>query len=245
MKKIDISILKEEPLRDVKAKLLIEPLAPLSMVSELPGSYYKSLMCPTKKMICGLFENILGWHFDLGTRIMIIKDLQNTRKKQKLTVDYKSFIQGSTYIPLLYEYFELNKIPQIERLISICTYDDYWSRLYRRADSHQHINGIRFMDANTIHQLTKVFNDIDADDTIATNVKNQQKTKWFQSNIGKFAQYYSSPTKREFLDVNGVFCYDIEISSKLLKILHKACEEVNIGYLGNSEGWVFVKLIQL
>ena len=143
MKNIDISILKEKPVKDVKAKLIIEPLAPLSMVSDLPGSYYKTLMFPTKKMICGLFENLLGWHFNLETRTKIIKDLQKIRKKQKLIIDYKSFIQGSTYMPLLLEYFEICGKPQIESLISSCTYDDYWSRLYRRADSYQHINMLK------------------------------------------------------------------------------------------------------
>lgn len=245
MKNIDIPILKEEPLKDVKAKLIIEPLAPLSMVSELPGSYYKSQMYPTKKMICGLFENILGWHFDLETRTKILKDLQKTRKKQKMAVDYKSFIQGSTYIPLLYEFFEVNRPPQIDSFVSSCTYDDYWSRLYRRADSHLHINGIRFMDASTIHSLTEAFNKIDSDNNVGTNVKNQQKTKWFQENIGKFAQYYSSPTKREYLHLEGVFCYDMKVNSRLFKILYKACAENNIGYLGNNEGWVSVKLIEL
>ena len=74
MNNIDISILKEKPLLDMKVQLIIEPLAPLSMVAELPGSYYKSLMHPSKKMICGLFENILGWHFDINTRMAILKD---------------------------------------------------------------------------------------------------------------------------------------------------------------------------
>jgi CRISPR-associated protein Cas5 len=71
MKSIDLSILKKIPDLSKEAILEIQPLAPLSMVSELPGSYYKTLKTPDKKMICGMFENILGWHIDLADRKLI------------------------------------------------------------------------------------------------------------------------------------------------------------------------------
>lgn len=242
MKNIDISILKEKPSLDMKVQLTIEPLAPLSMVAELPGSYYKSLMHPSKKMICGLFENILGWHFDINTRMAILKDLKKIRKRQKIDADYKSFSQGSTYVPLLMEYFELGGVPQIKELKSLCVYDDYWSKSYRRADSHQHINGIRFMDADTIPQYIKSFKGIDLDNSLKSNVKNQEKTKWFQKNIGKFAQYYSSPTIREFMHIEGSFVYDIRMNSLLFVILSEACRENNLGYLGTNEGWINLKI---
>ena len=61
---IDLSILKKLPELKTQAVLSIRPLAPLSMVSELPGSFYKTMKYPSKKMLCGLFENMLGWHFD-------------------------------------------------------------------------------------------------------------------------------------------------------------------------------------
>lgn len=62
--KIDLSILRKMPELDKRVVLAVRPLAPLSMVDELPGSFYKTLKHPSKKMICGLFENMLGWHFD-------------------------------------------------------------------------------------------------------------------------------------------------------------------------------------
>ena len=51
------------PELDKRVVLAVRPLAPLSMVDELPGSFYKTLKHPSKKMICGLFENMLGWQF--------------------------------------------------------------------------------------------------------------------------------------------------------------------------------------
>jgi CRISPR-associated protein Cas5 len=50
IKEIDITILKEPPKITEKVILEIEPLAPLSMVSDLPGSFYKALKSPNKKM---------------------------------------------------------------------------------------------------------------------------------------------------------------------------------------------------
>ena len=46
---IDLSILKKLPEQNVQAVLEIIPLAPLSMVSELPGSFYKTMKYPSKK----------------------------------------------------------------------------------------------------------------------------------------------------------------------------------------------------
>jgi CRISPR-associated protein Cas5 len=75
MTKIDLSILKSVPQLSVNAELRIEPLAPLSMVSELPGSFYKAMSRPDKKIICGLIENILGWHIDWRDRKCISKEI--------------------------------------------------------------------------------------------------------------------------------------------------------------------------
>jgi len=49
MLKIDISILKTLPSLDKTVIMQIEPLAPLSMVCELPGSYYKNSKNTYKK----------------------------------------------------------------------------------------------------------------------------------------------------------------------------------------------------
>jgi len=81
-KEIDISILEKVPEPNLNVVLEIEPLAPLSMVSDLPGSYYKTMKVPDKKMLCGLFENLLGWHIDLADRKAIMNDLISLRRKQ-------------------------------------------------------------------------------------------------------------------------------------------------------------------
>lgn len=102
---IDLSILERLPELKMQAVLTIRPLAPLSMVSELPGSFYKTMKYPSKKMLCGLFENMLGWHFDNKLRLVIFKEMVKVRKKQKIDLKKEQVMQGSTYLPLLMDYF--------------------------------------------------------------------------------------------------------------------------------------------
>jgi CRISPR-associated protein Cas5 len=35
-------------------------------------------------MLCGLIENVLGWHIDLADRKKLYKDLKQLRKKAKV-----------------------------------------------------------------------------------------------------------------------------------------------------------------
>ena len=214
----------------------IRPLAPLSMVADIPGSYYKTLMSPSKKMLCGLFENILGWHFDKDTRDNIIKKLGKKRKNY-----FRDLIEGSTYQPLLSEYFDIGDQPIVENLRTICRYNDYWSRSYKRSDSHLHINGTRFMDAGTIAQMLHTFSIIDNKEEKASE-KNAEKDSWFKLHIGKFPQYYTSPTNREYVDIDAELVYSMTMDTRLFTMLNVACENNNIGYLGDNEGWIHLSI---
>jgi len=78
---INIEALFEKPKTTAKAGLFIEPLAPLSLVTSMPGAYYKSQREPSEFMIYGMLENLLGWHFTDSERNPIIKDLKKHFKK--------------------------------------------------------------------------------------------------------------------------------------------------------------------
>lgn len=54
---LDLSVLSELPKLTEKVTLGIQPLAPLSMVSEMPGSYYKSMRFPIR----GIKRNVTKW----------------------------------------------------------------------------------------------------------------------------------------------------------------------------------------
>lgn len=235
---MDISILGKEPILDKNAILTITPLAPLSMVAEMPGSYYKTLSKPSKKMLCGLFENVLGWHFDLETRKSIAKDIKKYRQKNKL--QYESHIAGSTFMPLLMDFFQIDGEPQIE-MTSFCNYDDLWSKAYRRSDSYRHMNGIRFMNFDTIQNYKNCFSEIEK----SNGDKDKLRNEWFKNHIGEIPLFYSSPTIREYIHVNGSFLYSLRLSSELYSLLEMKIKENNIGYLGNNEGWIDLKIESL
>lgn len=235
---IDISILKEEPLRDIKSKLIIEPLAPLSMVSELPGSYYKSRKTPSKKMICGLIENVLGWHFSSSIRKSIIEQIKQYRNNVN---DYEV---GSTYKPLLMDYFEIEEPPFV-KFDSICFYDDLWARNHSRKDSpSEHYKRCRHTNPLIITEWNDYLDDIENNQELSNEEKKEKKKQINKKYIAKFPFFYPVlPSKREYVYMeNGSYTYNATFDSKLYSVLRESLVHNNIAYLGNSEGWVNIKL---
>lgn len=242
IKEIDISILEKVPEPTVNVVLEIEPLAPLSMVSELPGSYYKTLKSPDKKMLCGLFENILGWHIDLADRKAIIKDLITLKKKlakKDPKIEFIDRTKGSTYCPLLMDYFEItNAQPIFSRAVF---YDDLWSKSYRRADAIVHPKGT----FNISYDLLIDKRSLKRNEKNSKQVDDKELEKFFKDNISKFPLYYSTPTGREYISMDGRYEISIILDYNLFKMLQEKTTANNLCYLGNSEGWVDLKLKKL
>lgn len=227
-KDIDLTILKRLPNLDTRVTMEIRPLAPLSMVSEMPGSFYKTLLCPSKKMLCGLMENMLGWHFDKKMRMEIFNDRKKCMKKHRRAIDIKDYQQGSTYVPLLIDYFKLSEKPSLTEFKSMCNYADLWNRCYRRSDSSKHLNGCRNIDIGLIAERHAVFEEASKD----------RKEAWFRDHIGQIPCFYTAPTNREFVDVDAIYIITLDVDKKLAGMLESA--DNNVCYLGNSEGWVHV-----
>jgi CRISPR-associated protein Cas5 len=235
MGNLDLSILQKIPETNLDVILEIEPLAPLSMVTELPGSYYKTLKSPDKKMLCGLFENILGWHINLADRRNIVKELIKIRKKQKL--DYSNEVKGSTFTPLLMEYFEI----KLKCLPSSIFYDDLWSKAYRRADAIVHPKGT----FNISYDLIPAKRELQRSDKNSKQIEDKTMEVFFKDNLEQFPQYYSSPTSREYVLFNGKIEFKLTIDPDLFELMQEKLSYENIGYLGNNEGWVDIKLRKL
>lgn len=238
---IDISLLKRVPSLTEQVLMEIRPLAPLSMVSDMPGSYYKTLRKPNKKMICGLIENVLGWHIDFADRKKLYKDLKQLRKKTKNPFIDK--YNGSSYLPLLMDYFDFAEEVKIDKLKSVCFYDDLWSKCFRRADAHKpHIGGCRNIDYSLIAEKYRVFDEIEKRNPDSKAIQEKEKDVWFKNHIGQFPFYYSTPTTREFVNLDGIFRIKLSVDKQLLDMLSVGLQKNNIGYLGSSEGWVDIKI---
>jgi CRISPR-associated protein Cas5 len=257
---IDISILKKNPVLNTKVILEIEPLTPLSMVSELPGSYYKTLKLPDSKMICGLIENLLGWHIDLADRNVIAKEMRELRKKMAKkndVVEFRDRTKGSTYCPLLMDYFEIKDIKPV--FSKVLFYDDLWSKSYRRSDSADtHMGGSSNLSYGIIAKIHYMKDKIsELSDKIKVEKDKETKKEYerqktdviseinnfFKQNIGCFPLFYSTPTKREYIEIKGVYKIGIEMDNKLYTLIKERIMTNNICYLGTSEGWVNLNIL--
>lgn len=240
MAKVDISVLFEQPDPTVRSLLIITPLAPLSMVVALPGSYYRTQSEPSKQMIYGLLENLLGWHFPDSLRREIIKELAKFyKKKLKLSDDSVGAFEssGSKYTPLLQKHLLIEK-PPFDYKPSVKGYDDYWTQHLKDVDQ-RHAKGNRNYD----YRLSKSI------DTIYEEPKDQQDSMWaslFKEKGEQFPAYYQKPTKREFVVVTGNFRYPLLVQEDLLRLLEDAvANTVAPTYLGTNEGWVDLNIRRL
>ncbi len=240
MHNLNLSILEKIPELNLKVILEIEPLAPLSLVTELPGSYYKTLRSPDKKMLCGLFENILGWHIDLADRKAIIKELTELRKKQakkNVQLEFVDKTKGSTYCPLLMDYFDIT----LQVIPALGFYDDLWSKAYRRSDADVHPKGTFNLDYRIIPSKRQQPRAKDKPQMIDKSAL----FDFFKKNVNSYPLYYSTPTTREYVFTNGKYQIQIAIDPDLYRMLCDRLSFENIGYLGNSEGWINLKFKEL
>lgn len=258
---MDLDILESKPDLNKSVKLIIEPLAPLSMVSDLPGTYYKVQEIPDKFKLCGLFENILGWQFSKKDRQDIIKNLKNHYKKKIKEKDYDLEISNSGYQPLLLDFFEIGMVYKSESM----NYNDLWKRAFSRMDADVHPKGTSNVDYQTLREKGWIKNEVNRQEEIKEKIKGLDSKndkdeihelkegikkspllQFFEKNKKAYPMYYTSPTLREYTDYLG---QEIQISLKidqnLLLLLNQAVNECSSAYLGNSEGWVEIKIEEL
>ncbi len=234
--KIDIQVLFEKPEPLQKASLFIEPLAPLSLVTSMPGAYYRSQREPSEFMIYGMLENLLGWHFTDAERNPIIRSLKSYyKKKYKLELDFAKTPVG--YKPLLQHHLKIEQL--LLKPIYYGSYEDYWTQ-HLRDEDERHAKGTRNYDytleesVNNIYGLSKEQRD------------GQWRILFNKNRSGKFPIYYQSPTRREFINIKGDYGYIVILNKSLLDIILKASDSLQTPlYLGTNEGWINLKIEKL
>lgn len=256
----DIRLLFQEPQKEIKAKLTIVPLAPLSMVSDIPGTYYKTQEVPDKFKLCGLFENILGWHFSKNDREKISKKIKEFYTKKLKNKDYQINRSNSSFLPLLFNFFDLGvvfKQPSIN-------YNDLWKRAFSRMDADVHPKGTPNLDYETLKKKNWITEKENEQAQIKEQIKqldkdsekdkiNELKSKllpsstspllaFFQENKKAYPLYYTSPTLREYIDHSGPIQIGLDMDKNLFALLIESLIENSTAYLGNNEGWVEINL---
>jgi CRISPR-associated protein Cas5 len=247
---IDLSILFQKPEKTTTALLVIEPLAPLSMVSTMPGNFYKTLSEPSKFHLCGAFENALGWHFDEGFINGVLdstgkKAVLRSQIKRSVDAHFKRKKQGavgweaadSGYEPLLAHLFDVNLVVKP----ALIWYNDLWKQLRRRKDgTYPHPNGTMNLSFEIIPLKMGLPR------TEKGTVSNLGIAGFFKEHSDQYPMYYSSPGNREFVvAIAGVYRLGLTMTEGLFSMLEMVFSENNIAYLGTNEGWVNLKIERL
>ncbi len=251
---IDLSFYLEPPELSARGRLTIIPLAPISMVSQQPGSYFRSELSPTQEMLFGLIENAAGWHFHDDHRREIIKGMAKVAKKQhgkdakwKEHPWLKGSLEtsGSGYASLLQ--FHLVATKQDEDS-SPLAWDDLWSMLNKN-DSISFVGGSRNYDfrleklitASRKDNPTVTFGDRTGFehfslDELRQLVEGQIHVK---SLSPSFPQFYSSPRKRGYVEPKKPWVYEVSCTQKIAEIISESLNQPAAPlYLGTNDGWV-------
>ena len=236
---LDLSLLKVPPDFSATGVLSVEALAPLSLVSKMPGAYYRSLAVPSDWMLFGLLENALGWHFDMQIRETL---WENFLKRHKQTKNQS----GVGFVSLLQHHVkvELTKQPPVLR------YDDVWIQHLRKRDA-DHVRGSRHFDnrANSFadalaQKKVKIGNN--------TGFRREPEliSSWQENDeihdtmpLPFYPRYYSSNRTREYIVVHLPYKWSLATSPQLFALIQTALEEPQAPlYLGANDGWVEANL---
>ena len=244
--KLDLNFLLQPPDFSARAMLTVDALAPLSMVTSMPGKYYRSQPEPTDEMLYGLLENALGWHITGKT------DVERDKLAKKLAKRHRTSgkISGIGFMSLLQFHVRITT-----RVIPpLLHYDDLWS---------QHLRGASFVGGsrNYDYRAIPLMNAERAGRVRIADLseergysKDSEKLTNFQEGDGihpnvirpYFPQYYASPTPREYVIPQGAYRYRLEMSAEISRLLAEALENpVAPLYLGSSDGWVEVSYEEL
>lgn len=226
---MEIKLLLEKPQVNKLVKLIIQPLAPLSMVSEIPGTYYKAQDIPDKYKLCGVFENILGWHFSRNDRVKIAKRIREFNQKSLKNKTYNSWQSNSGFQPLLFDFFELGMTVKSMGV----NYNDLWKRSFSRMDADVHPKGTPNLDYKVLREKYPA-------------LKSQDLLSFFKKNKGAFPMFYTSPTLREYIDYSGEqIQVKLTMDTNLYNLLITSLDDSSMAYLGNSEGWVEIEIKEI
>ncbi|MBN8587422.1 MAG: type I-PGING CRISPR-associated protein Cas5p [Rhodothermia bacterium] len=259
---IDLSFFLEPPDLTKHAILKVTPVAPISLNSEQPGTYYQSLYKPTYNMLYGLLENALGIHLHNQDRKEIITSLRKKIDKRIRTSDRwkeSAWIKQnpseesskSGFFSILQFHIgfrEPHVIPPYLR------FTDLWAR-------HVHSNDTMFPNGSRNHDYTmdriqslKRSKQINFSDLKNVSIKTAEQLQSVQSGDSIhpnavrpwYPAYYTSPTPREYIDATGAYQFPFASTPKVIQQLKNALQDPQAPlYLGSNDGWVEVTLEKL
>jgi len=247
-KEINISLLFEKPNLDKSAILWLEPLAPLSMVVSMPGSYYRSQGEPSPFMIYGMLENLLGWHFDNNIRRNILRKMKSEFSKRYKVKEFSVESSEVGYSPILQQHVKIESPALMQPQKEF--YEDFWTQHLKDRDE-RHLGGARNYDlkiermvnlSKTLEKKSKSENDKETKKQMTDRAK-RIRAVIMKRYMTYMPNYYSSPKKREFVLIKGTYGYKLNLTEGFSSLLTEAVETLSYPlYIGTNEGWVNIKL---
>lgn len=264
---IDLSFFLEPPEKSCQATLEIEPLAPLSMVTEQPGTYFRSEIHVPITMVYGALENLLGWHFPDEIRRRLMVNLKKLAKKlHRKNADYnespwlikKAETTGSGYMSLLQ--YHLDLMPMNFEGPLPMAYDDCWS-MHLNGRGITFVGGSRHYERSLEELITKSkqkeitekgkealtpiqFGDGKNFQTYTIEELRNLETGEVKVTSLKpwFPQYYVSPKTRGYIVPSSSLRFEIRCTPTLSRLLTYAIRNPKAPiYLGSNDGWVEFK----
>ena len=242
----------DPPGRTVRGDLVIEALAPLSLVWAQPGSYYQTATAPTDAMLLGLLENALGWHLGPADRKAALKGLRKRARKAHRKTEWAGSPwltddptgSDSGFVSLLGHHLVFDGLREIPPVLG---YDDLWARQAHRADDFW--GGSRRYDARLDGLVTKLrTGDVKlASKGTATHVELESVERGveagetvFQTALKpRFPYYYVSPTRRGYVVPLGVYRFGASATPAVADLVERALDDPAAPlYLGSNDGWV-------
>ena len=249
---MDLSFFHDPPERTARGALVVRALAPLSLVSAQPGSYYQSTTAPSDAMLLGLIENALGWHLGATDRKAALKSLQKQAKKAHGKTEWAGSEwltrpptgSDSGFVSLLGHHLAFDGLREIPPTLA---YDDLWARQAHRADDFwggsrrydarldRVVTGLRQGSVTLASKGTATHADLES---VERGVAPGETV--FQTALKpRFPYYYVSPTPRGYVVPRGEYRFGASATPAVARLVAAALADPAAPlYLGSNDGWV-------
>lgn len=221
-----------------KFQVKIHPLGPLSMTSGQPMEFRKTDVVPTGKMLYGMFENLIKFHFSVKQREEIVKQLQKFYGNQ-FNLLFQSTNNDKKFFPIIQHILTMELANDKSSLINGATFfSDYANTLNARLTKNPslelqtHFGGSRTMDESIIgnHKFIK------------ENFAKFTPEEYLDIQ-DKLPAFYVKPMVRQYVVLNQDIILNC-VSTPELYNLMKEHNNVNKSlYLGHSESLIELDIL--
>lgn len=219
-----------------KFTAVIHPLGPLCMNSGPPMDFRKTDIVPTGKMLYGMFENLIGFHFKPEHRSLIVKQLREFYGKQ-FDILFQTTNNDKFFFPLIQHLLRFELVNNEEELISGAKlFNDYATMMNERQSSvskelKSHYGGSKIYDV----ELQKRHKHI------SKNFENLSERE-YEIIKDKLPRFYSKPVSRQYVIFDQDIILDCVTTDELYGLIKEKNKERKSLYLGHSESLIELEI---